>query len=197
MVTGGRADGTMTSPNEGRCREARQWAAVDAAFKAGDLDALRAAVGDPTLVPNGPMPLAIGPCLVYAVYHSPLAFIRQLLDLGADPDGSDNDGFPPVIAALSCLRARPGSPGRSDVAAMVDLLLEYGADPDGRGLNDWTPLHMAVAQESANLVRLLLARGADPGLRTRIDDHDTPREFAATMGAREIEAILAAAEARR
>lgn len=184
----------MTAPDDPRCREARQWAAIDAAFQAGDLVALRAAVDDPSLVPNGPMPLAIGTCLVYAIYHSPVAFIRQLLDLGADVDGSDGDGFPPLIAALSCLRSQPGSPGRTDVLAMLELLLDYGADPDIRGLNDWTPLHMAVAEGSAGAVRLLLARGADPTLRTRIDDGDTPREFAVAMGAAEIAAILADAE---
>lgn len=168
--------------------------AIDAAFRAGDLEALRAAVGEPSLVPNGPMPMAIGTCLVYAIYRSPLGFIRQLLDLGAAVDGSDGDGFPPLIAALSCLRAQPGSPGRSDVPAMLELLFEYGADPDIRGLNDWTPLHMAVAERSAEAVRLLLSHGADPTLRTRIDEYDTPREFAVTIGAGEIATILAEAE---
>jgi hypothetical protein len=34
-------------------------------------------------VPNGRMPIAIGSCLVYAIYHSPLPFIRTLLEIGA------------------------------------------------------------------------------------------------------------------
>ena len=41
---------------------------------------LRAAVDDPRSVPNGPMPLAIGHCLEYPIYHSPLPFIRTLLE---------------------------------------------------------------------------------------------------------------------
>ena len=36
--------------------------------------------------PNGHMPDTIGSCLVYAIYHSPLAFIRRLLEIGADPN---------------------------------------------------------------------------------------------------------------
>jgi hypothetical protein len=55
-----------------RCAEYEKFKKIDAAFRAGDLDALRAAVDDPAVVPNGPMPLTIGSCLEYAIYHSPL-----------------------------------------------------------------------------------------------------------------------------
>ena len=71
---------------EQRCAEARKVRRVDDAFRQGDLDALRAAVDDPDAIPNGRMPDAIGPCLTYAIYRSPLAFIRTLLELGADPN---------------------------------------------------------------------------------------------------------------
>ena len=47
--------------------------------------ASRAAVDDPAGVPNGPMPLTVGSCLEYAIYHRPLPFIRTLLEIGADP----------------------------------------------------------------------------------------------------------------
>ena len=69
-----------------RCAEYATFKKIDAAFRAGDLAALRAAVGDPASVPNGPMPLTIGACLEYAIYHSPLPFIRTLLEIGADPN---------------------------------------------------------------------------------------------------------------
>jgi uncharacterized protein len=52
----------MTRDGE-RCAQFGQFRRIDAAFKAGNLDALRAAVGDPAIVPNGPMPLVVGPCL--------------------------------------------------------------------------------------------------------------------------------------
>jgi ankyrin repeat protein len=182
--------------DEARCEEVRRIEAIDAAFRAGDLRALRARVDDPGVIPNGSMPLAIGPCLVYAVYHSPLPFIRELLALGADPDRDDGDGFPPLFAALCGLRARPGAPGRTDALEVLALLLEHGADPDRRGINDWTPLHMAVSQGSAAAVRVLLAHGADPSLRTRIDDCDSPREYADTLGLSELSRLLADAERR-
>src|SRR5512146_544871 len=95
-----------------RCAEYEKFRKIDAAFRAGDLAALRAAVDDPAHVPNGPMPLAIGSCLEYAIYHSPLSFIRTLLDIGANPNPPEHTGFPPVIAALSCSRSVPGAPAR-------------------------------------------------------------------------------------
>lgn len=180
------------TPDEERCAEHRRFQRIDAAFRAGDLAALLAAVEDPASVPNGPMPLAIGPCLAYAIYHSPLAFIRTLLASGADPNPADHAGFPPLIAALSCTRASPGAAGRSDVGDILRLLLEFGADPNQRGINDYTPLHMAVAAGNRPALAILLASGADPGLRTRIDECETPAEMAARAGLRDMADALAA-----
>jgi uncharacterized protein len=57
--------------DEARRVEQRRFQAIDATFRAGDLAALRAAVEDPTVIPNGHMPITVGPCLEYAIYHSP------------------------------------------------------------------------------------------------------------------------------
>lgn len=185
----------MTS-DEDRCAEYRKFMKIDAAFREGNLAALRAAVDDPGSVPNGVMPLAIGPCLEYAIYHSPLSFIRTLLEIGADPRPQDHIGFPPLIAALSCCRSQPGAPGRPDVAEIIKLLLEFGADPDQRGVNDYTALHMAVSERNPQAVELLLEGSADPLLRTRIDDCQTPLEMAQSAGLHDIARLIAAREAR-
>lgn len=161
-----------------RCAEERKRRRIDDAFIAGDLDALRAEVDDPSVIPNGQMPITIGSCLVYAIYHSPVAFIRTLLEIGADPNAPADDGFPPLIAALSCSRTVQGAKQRTDVDEIIRLLLSFGADPHLRGINDYTALHMAVAEGNALAVMRLLDAGADPGLRTRIDDCCTPREMA-------------------
>src|SRR5512134_1664290 len=155
---------------EERCAKAKKLQLIDDAFRRGDLDALRAAVDDPAVVPNGRMPDAIGSCLVYAIYHSPLAFVRTLLEIGADPNAPADDGFPPLIAALSCTREVPGGARRTDLDELLHLLLSHGADPNQRGVNDYTPLHMAVAERHARAVQLLLDGGADPELPTRVDD---------------------------
>ena len=161
-----------------RCEEAKKVQRIDDAFHAGDLEALRAAVDDRAAIPNGELHITIGTCLVYAIYTSPLPFIRTLLDIGADPNAPADDGFPPLIAALTCTRAGPGSTPRSDVVDIVRLLLERGVDPNQRGINDYTALHMAVAERNALAVQVLLDAGADPDLRTRIDDCETPLEMA-------------------
>ena len=182
--------------DEERCAEIRRVERIHAAFQRGDLDALLAAVEDPDAVPNGPMPLAIGPCLEYAIYHSPLAFIRMLLELGADPNPTDHAGFPPLIAALSCSWPHPGAPARTDVLEILSLLLSFGADPDARGTNDYTALHMAVSERNAAALQLLLEAGADPRLRTRIDECETPREMAEAAGLDELAELLAVHEKR-
>src|SRR5512145_1645605 len=148
-----------------RCAEAKKLQRIDDAFRRGDLDGLRAAVDDPTVVPNGRMPDTVGSCLVYAIYHSPLAFIRTLLEIGADPNAPADDGFPPLIAALTCSRAVPGALPRTDVDEIIRLLLSCGADANQRGINDYTPLHMAVAERNALAVLRLLEHGADADLR--------------------------------
>jgi uncharacterized protein len=176
--------------------EYEQFKKIDTAFRNGDLAALRAAVDEPDKFPNGPMPLAIGPCLEYAIYHSPLAFIRALLEIGANPNPENHSGFPPLIAALSCSRSQLGSPAREDVLDIIKLLLEFGVNPNQRGINDYTPLHMAVSERNLPAVELLLEAGADPRLRTRIDDYETPLEIAEQAGLREIAERLSAAEQR-
>jgi uncharacterized protein len=167
---------------------------IDAAFVAGDLAALRAALDDPPDFPNNVMPMAVGPILTYAIYHSPLRLIEELLVLGADPNGHDNDGFPPLIAALCKTHPHAGSPARADVVEVMTRLLDAGADPNQRGLNDWTALHMAVAETNVDAVQLLLARGADRELRTRIDDCETPLELARSGGVRQPEQKAALAQ---
>ena len=150
--------------------------ALHRAYVDGDLAALRATLGDPPDFPNCPCPPGYGEtCLEYAIYWSPLAFIRTLIALGADPNYQDPAGFPALIAALSTDRA--------DKQALVATLLAAGADVQRRGVNDYTPLHYAAVRDDVPLVELLLAHGADPTARTNIDDYATPLEEAERLGA--------------
>ena len=183
----------MTPRDEERRTHAADVLRIDAAFRAGDLAALRAAVADPSAVPNGVMPLEIGSCLEYAICHSPVAFIRTLLEAGAAPTPAEPTGFPPLLAAVLASQRVTGYPGRPDAHAIVDLLLACGADPNVRGMNDETPLHVAVALGDLPLVRALLTAGADPELDTRIDDGVTPVALARAKG---FEAIVALLESR-
>jgi ankyrin repeat protein len=157
--------------------------ALHQAYQAGDLAAVRALLGNPPDFPNSANPAGLADsCLEYAIHHSPLAFVRTLLDLGADPNYEDPAGFPALIAALST--------GRLDRLEIVELLLTFGADIQQRGVNDYTPLHYAACTDDSKAIELLLAHGADPNARTSVDDHATPLEEAEILGRAEAVSAL-------
>lgn len=157
---------------------------IDAAYKAGDLEGLKALLGDPPDFPNCRGHAAVGEIVLeYAIYHSPIGFIRRLVELGADVNYGDHAGFPSLIATLS-------SADRPQYLEILSLLLDAGADIQQRGTNGYTPLHYAAAQNDIKAVEFLLRRGADPTARTGIDDDNTPVEEAELLGSVDAAALL-------
>lgn len=158
--------------------------ALHKAYQRGDLAAVKAGLGDPPDFPNCRGPVGVGEIVLeYAIYHSPLAFIRTLLELGADPNYGDHAGFPSLIAALTCA-------DREDMYEILELLLAHGADIQQRGFNDYTPLHWAVAEGNIEAAEFLLAHDADPNARTSIDDCATPLEEAEILGLTDVAAAI-------
>lgn len=175
-----------------RCEIYRRHKAAHEAYVRGDIEALRDVLGYPPDFPNcrQPFDLAVGDHpLEYAIYWSPGVFIAELLRLGADPNYPDPAGFPPLIAAISARR--------SDRNEILNLLLENGADPAQRGINDWTPLHFAVAERDIEAVKLLLAHGADPDLKTRLDDCTCALDEAETAGFTDAIALMREARSQK
>jgi uncharacterized protein len=172
---------------EDRCERHRIFKAIDDAFKAGDIEGLRRALGNAARWFDEPMPheFGLGHPLEYAIYWSPLGFIEQLIAAGSNVNYEDNAGFPSLMAALSTDRH-----GRGDKLDVLRLLIRHGADLGQRGINDWTPLHYAASIRDLDALRLLLASGADPTVRTRIDDLTTPLEEAEASGFAEGAALL-------
>jgi ankyrin repeat protein len=78
---------------------------------------------------------------------------RVLLKAGADPNDAQPDGVSALVLAAHS--------GHGQVAA---LLLEHGADANAMGAG-YTALHAAILRSDLNLVKALLARGANPNLR--------------------------------
>ncbi len=146
---------------------------VHSAFKENDFERLRDILGHSREFPNCYLE-GFGHLLEYAIYHSSLSFINEMLDAGAEPNYEDHAGFPSIIAVLSS--------EREDRKDIIDLLLKYGGDINQRGINDWTPLHWAAANDDVKLIEYLLEKGADPKLRTGIDDKATPLEEAEILG---------------
>jgi ankyrin repeat protein len=160
---------------------------IHEAYKRGDLEALKRLIGNPPDFPNCRGPLGVGKIVLeYAIYHSPTSFVRALLDLGADPNYADDDGFPSLIAALSTER-----PERYEI---LELLLSFGAHVEQRGVNDYSPLHYATAKNDLRMIELLLAHGADPDAKTRIDEFTSSIEEAENRRFSQAEQLLKKSE---
>ena len=159
--------------------------------------------------------------LHFAVRMNRPRMVALLLELGADPLGTDGDGYPaaayattpasalaladwdPAARALREDGARAGGARAAGAlhllakrgdAAGVRALLARGADPDERG-SHWgaqvTALHLAALHGHADVVRALLDAGADTTIHDTTHDSD-PAEWAEHGGQPAIVAMLRA-----
>ena len=92
-----------------------------------------------------------------AAYFKQPAIVRLLLDRGADPNQAAGNA-----AKVTALHAAVSS----NQLQAAEWLLDAGADVNARQQMDYTPLMGAAANARAELLDLLLARGADPARST-------------------------------
>ena len=125
-----------------------------------------------------------------ACFAGDLDEARKLLDAGADPNASDENGCGTLLTFHSAMielllshGADPNSQDNGNGASVraglayvgqlecVRILLRSGADPNrGREVSGETPLHHALvtqARDSGPIVKILLEHGADPNARTQ------------------------------
>ena len=86
----------------------------------------------------------------------------------------EDEGYPALFCTIES--------DRPDRYEILEMLLQHGAPTDMRGINDWTPLHLAAARNDVKALKLLLEYGAEPTAKTRIDNYATPLEEARTLG---------------
>lgn len=105
------------------------------------------------------------------------AWIRDAVKAGADPNARERFGATPMLAAVENRRL--------DV---IRLLAEAGADPSAprKGMDEFTPLHLAAQRDNLAAVLLLLELGANATRRTWL----TPIDWAVS---RPVVEVLAAA----
>ena len=92
--------------------------------------------------------------------------VGRLLDGGADPHLTTDDGTTPFMAAAGLGRAtytprEPRGPEAPSAEAAVALLLETGADVNATNEADFTALHGAAFRGLNEVIELLVASGAD------------------------------------
>jgi len=150
-------------------------ALMEAAYS-GQLGEVRRLVLDGTPVdvtdPEGRSPF------MFAAFNGHAAVAEYLLDAGAEVDTKDSSGRTALMYASS-----------GPFAETVGLLLKRGADVNVQGtLEGFTPLMTAAAEGLAGVVRILLAAGADRGIKD--EDGDTALSFARQNGHAEVVALL-------
>ena len=149
--------------------------------------------------PDGVAPVSI------AIMNTNWDVARRLIEAGADVNQWDMYGQGPLYAAVVNAAPRPPSlfgpaiianpldpPNKATPKEVITLLLDKGANPNmqlfyrpagrsaGGAARGATPLMAAAAEDDVDLIKLLLAHGADPKLYQA--DNQTP--IMAALGGR-------------
>ncbi|KAJ7549705.1 hypothetical protein O6H91_07G063900 [Diphasiastrum complanatum] len=122
--------------------------------------------------------VAFSRSLAGAAQAGDVARMKSLLEKGANPDGSSEDGYTPLHFAA-----------RSGHLQACRLLLQYGASADRRTrAGSATSLHRAAYAGHEEVALLLLEHGANP---SAVDaDGSTPIDKAGKQGHLSLESLL-------
>jgi ankyrin repeat protein len=141
--------------NDDALREYRRAIAVLESGDAAQLEALARAIDG---FPHGVDAVTGRRWIMNALGSGSALSVRWMLDRRVDLAFRDAEGFTPLHVALQ----RP----RADRLDLLERLLATGAPVNLKGINDWTPAHMAAAQDDVDALRILVRHGADLSIRT-------------------------------
>jgi len=114
--------------------------------------------------------------IIDIIYSSPAYTVKFMLSKNLPLSFVSGEGYSPLHAAIDA-----DYPEKYEI---METLIKKGADVnigatrETMAINSWTPLHMAMAREDKKATDILLKHGADPTIRTIIDDYSTPAETA-------------------
>lgn len=113
--------------------------------------------------------------LSWAVFYCKTDVVRKLIELGADVNHIDKRAagpFTPLMYTATTLRGRNLKGTQEQRNEIARLLIQHGSDVnhamgDGSAVgHGQTTLHFAAADKNAGLVRMLLAAGANPNMKS-------------------------------
>lgn len=143
-------------------------------LKSGDVDAWENLAQKLQDFPEGVDDLVHRRWIINAIDRGSLACVSWMIKRGVDLSFRDEEGYTPLHAAIES--------SNEDKYELLRLLLSAGAPVNLKGINDWTPAHMAAARDDVKALRLLVQFGADLSIRTEIDEYATPLEEAQSLG---------------
>jgi ankyrin repeat protein len=109
-----------------------------------------------------------------AIHCGTVKVVAWMLAHGAPAVFVADDGY--SVLHCSIEREKP------DKYEIMRMLIEAGADVNAKGINDWTPAHMAAVRNDVEALKILRVAGADFTIRTKIDNYATPLEEAVMLG---------------
>jgi ankyrin repeat protein len=137
-----------------------------------------------------------------ACYWGSVPAARLLLERGADVNALTTDSFlkiAPIGSAVAAPDVPSPSQDESVVVSLVELLMEFGADVNRPRRDGMTALHAAAYRGHVNVIRRLLAAGADPKVRSHADGGphagESPLDTAVAQGQHAAAEVLRSATA--
>ena len=154
----------------GSCRSKGELAEACSSMKALFLAALLTLVGCDRLFHH--------PTIVSAVSVRDRKDAKYLLEKGFDPNAIDIAGNSALIYAIRHMKD----------LGMTALLIKYGANPNMNGSEGFSPLSLAVLEDSLPIAQALLEGGANPDFAGRRGM--TPRKIAEELNQEEFIALF-------